>query len=260
MFVMYFPFIIAAGKLYKAIPPLYSIPDGKNKRRYFVDQLDIIKYNQKVFLQKYTLSLNKTKSLSNKDVSLLFLQNVDYIYYLEKSASTYAVDPYLLQMVLFHYLTNNGIKYDKLKKEITSTYRFMDVYKKKSLVIVEGTIDKYNCIICNERFINDCKEIISIMKSNKSFFYLLNNKKTSLYDIMKIYNSTTPNGMQRYKGLGEMPREQLAESTVLPDNRTLIQYTLDDAKALLHDIREYESDTKKILATIKHIDRNDLVE
>jgi DNA gyrase subunit B len=34
MFVMYYPFLIEAGMVYKAVPPLYSIKDGK-KTKYF---------------------------------------------------------------------------------------------------------------------------------------------------------------------------------------------------------------------------------
>jgi DNA gyrase/topoisomerase IV subunit B len=223
--------------------------------------MDIIKFNQKTFLQKHTLGISKTKSLTNKEISMLFMRNADYIYFLEKTANTYAVNPYLLQLVLFHYVTNKStVKFDKLKKEVASSYRFMDVVKKSGIIAIQGTIDKYNSIIMNDKFINDCKDILEIICRNDELVYLLDGKKTSLYDIMKVYNSTIPNGLQRYKGLGEMPREQLAESTLLPENRTLIQYTLEDAKALLHDIREYESDTKKILATITSVNRDDLVE
>lgn len=258
MFVMYFPFVIAAGKLYKAVPPLYSIPD--NKRRYFVDQLDIIKFNQKTFLQKHSLGISKNKSLTNKEISMLFLRNTDYVYFLEKCASTYAIDPNLLEMVLFHYVANkNSFKFDKLKKEISSVYRFMNVNKKSNTVVIDGTIDKYNCIICNERFINDCNDILNIINSNDQLVYLLDSKKTTIYNIMKTYESSIPS-VQRYKGLGEMPPVELGESTILPENRTLIQYSLDDAKALLKEIREYESDTKKILKTIKSVDRSDLTE
>ena len=260
MFVMYFPFVIAAGKLYKVVPPLYSIPDGKNKRKYFVDQMDIIKYNQKTFLQKHSLAYSKNKPLTNKEISLLFLRNADYIYFLEKSASTYAINPNLLELVLFHYVENkNSFKFDKLKKEISSVYRFMDTTKKEGTIVIEGTIEKYNCIICNERFINDCRDILNIINSNEQLLYLLDSKKATIYDIMKIYESSIPS-LQRYKGLGEMPQKELAESTILPENRTIIQYTLDDAKAALKEIREYESDTKKILKTIKSVDRNDLTE
>lgn len=258
---MYYPFIIAAGKLYKAIPPLYSTPDGKNKRKYFIDQMDIIKYNQKIFLQKHSLEFSKNKPLSSKEVSMLLMKNTDYIHFLEDSAATYSVDPYLLQLVLFHYVSNkNSIKFDKLKKEVTSTYRFMDVKKENSTIVVKGTIEKYNGIILNDKFINDCHYILDIMYSNDNLIYLLDKKKATIYDIMKTYNSSIPSSVQRYKGLGEMPREELAESTVLPTYRTLIQYTLDDAKQLLHDIREYESDKTKILKTITKIDRSDLTE
>ena len=37
--------------------------------------------------------------------------------------------------------------------------------------------------------------------------------------------------MQRYKGLGEMNAEQLADTTMNPDKRTLLQVKLEDLDA-----------------------------
>ena len=63
-----------------------------------------------------------------------------------------------------------------------------------------------------------------------------------------------------FKGLGEMSYQKLAESTLHPDgNRTLIRYTLEDAKEELEAIREYESDMKKILSHIGKVSRTELM-
>ena len=57
-----------------------------------------------------------------------------------------------------------------------------------------------------------------------------------------------------------MGKNELGESTLDPNNRTLIRYTMDSAKEDIEFIREYESNPRKILNHIGDITRNDLLE
>ena len=261
MFVMYYPFLIEAGMVYKAVPPLYSIKEGK-KTRYFTENVDMIKYVQRFFLSSNEFKTLDKKDLTPKEITSFFLKNADYIYHINRTANTYAVDPYLLEMVLIHYLLNKkSIKFEKLQKEVKSVYRFMDVYKEHGTIVVRGSIDKSNLIIINDKFLRDCADIIRIMEANDSLYYMLNKQKSSLLTVMKVYESNTPKDIQRYKGLGEMGDGQLGESTLRPDSdRMLIRYTMDSAKEAINFIREYESDTKKILSEVGVVTRDDLLD
>ena len=261
LMLMYYPFLIAAGKVYKAVPPLYSIKEGK-RRVYFTENIDFIKYVQKTFVNNNTIVDLKKSQISPKELSKFFLTNMDYIYHLEKVANTYAVNPYLLEMVLFNFITNgNSVDFKKLKKEVTGAYRFMDVEMNGNIVVVKGTIEKSNLIIINDKFLFDCRYIFDILNNNSNMYYILNGKKSSLYEIMKVYEATTPAGRQRYKGLGEMNGGELGESTLRPDSdRVLIRYTIDDIKDSINFVREYESDMKKILQFTGDITREDLLD
>ena len=260
---MYFPQMISAGMIYKAVPPLFSIRTG-NKDKYFTDQRDLTNYMQKLFLQKYKFANEKGIDLTSREVTTFLTKNVDYVYFMEDIANTYSVDPYLFEMVLFHYLSNNKkIDAKKLQKEVKSAYRFMDVYqdKKTGLVEVSGTIKESNIILINEKLIDDCFIILQIMENNDTFYYKLNGKKASIYEVMKTYEAMRPSNISRYKGLGEMNKDQLKESTIHPKyDRTLIRYTMEDAKEELEAIREYENNSKKILSLVKNVTRDELLD
>ena len=65
--------------------------------------------------------------------------------------------------------------------------------------------------------------------------------------------------VSRFKGLGEMNADQLAESTMSPNTRTLIQYTVDDINETTKIIRQYDSNKKLILQETGVVDRSALI-
>lgn len=258
-FIRYMPQLIEAGKVYKAIPPLYGVKHN-GKIKYYTDQLDFTKQLQKQFCQINKLEYvdKKDGQLSNKDIMVFLMTNEDYVYELEKMANTYAVDTRLLEMALFSYYNKQA--FPALKKEIKKEFRFMDVTKEKNTLVYEGIIGTSNILFVNDNMLKDCKKILSIIERNKYLYYKMNGKTVSIYEIMKAFDKIVPNGLIRYKGLGEMNDYQLAESTLLPDNRMLIRYTLENAKEEIAVIRDYESDLSKLFPLIDTVKRQDLLD
>ena len=188
MFVMYYPNMIQAKMVYKAIPPLYAVKIG-GKDKYFTDQKDIVKYIQRSFQQSYSVTTLNNELLTNTELTNLFMINNDYIYQLEEMiANTYSMNPRLLEIILYNYIENgNQINMKKLEKEIASLYRFIKVEKVNSSYIISGTIDKSYYLPFNERFINDnCTEYFNIISRNKTLKYKVNGEIMSLYQIMSL--------------------------------------------------------------------------
>lgn len=257
--LLYHPQLIQAGKLYRAVPPLFGVRQGKNKMQYFTERMDIVRYIQKEFTKQNSVKTAEGKDISSKDLSATLALNIDYTYEVDRIANTYAIDPCLLELVLVNKINDKSPAF--LKKEIKSKYRFMDSKIDGDEMLIEGTLgDSYNTLYLNDQLISECKEIIKILNENTEIYYNLNGTNVPLYTFMKTFEDSSPKNIQRYKGLGEMDYQQLSESTIHPDGqRTLIQYTIQDVKEEIESIRRYESNMKLILNEVGNVTRTELL-
>ena len=256
MFLRYLPFVIEQGKLYTANPPLYGMPIGKNKMKFFADDLEYIEYIQNLFCKENDIqAYNNNVSYSKKDITKIIYRNQEYLKLMNHICNLYAFDPYFLEFVLY----NINLPYNKFKKTIQSNYQYITVSQENGIILLRGLVGSaYQTMFVNDRLIIDCSELLNIINKSDRY-YTVNGNITTLYGLMSLFNKFEPKNLTRYKGLGEMPPKLLGSSTVIPgQGRVLKQYTIEDAKKELELITEMQSDKSVFLNNIK-VKKEDIV-
>lgn len=253
--LLYCPQIIEGGYLYASIPPLYGIDEGsskKSKMRYFTEKIDFVKYVQSLFAKNNDLRDIKNRPMQKSEVTSILYKNIDYVKELTKISNTFAINPLLLEYILGNItLPLNTINVQKLSKLVVKKGRFLNVKKENDTIVIYGIYEeRYHRIFLNDKLISKCKNLIKhINESPKEF--ILNGNKVTLSELMFEFSKSEPKKISRYKGLGEMDDDQLYESTFDPNNRTLIQYTMESAKSEIEKMRILNDDTFELLNDIR---------
>ena len=255
IFLVLFPDLIKAGRVYKAMPPLFGLRDGK-KFKFFTDRYDYVLYTQKLFSKNNVIEDLKGNRLSQKELSQLLYTNTDYVYDLEKLSNKFALEPKLVELVLL----NKDLPINKLKKVIMEEFRFVkDIEKNHDSIVIEGLIgNKYQTFILNNKFLYEAKDVLRDFSLNLNHYVKINGKVSSLYELMKLFEGYIPKNLTRFKGLGEMNPQDLYESTLNKENRVLTRYTIESAKEEIENIRYMESNKNSLLSGIT-VTRSDLL-
>ena len=248
LFLRYLPFVIEQGKLYVANPPLYGIPLAKGKMKFFADNIEYIEYVQSTFCKENVITDLKGKTYTKKEITKILYNNMDYLKFMQQICNRYAIDPYLLEFILY----NKNFDFKKFKSTIEKMFKFVTVTNENGIIMIRGLVNSaYQTIFCGDRLFNDCAPLIDMINRSEDY-YKINGKKCSLYELMLLFNSFEPKNITRYKGLGEMPSKMLGVSTVIPGmGRTLKQYTITDVKKELKLITELQNDKSAFTKGIK---------
>jgi DNA gyrase subunit B len=253
------PQLVEHGYVYIAQPPLFKVKKGK-KEEYIKDETAMIEFLMRLATSDIKVKSAKTKTVTEGAQLARSLERmVQFKRYCEKAARRLSGDAHLLDTLLMAFGGKKG-----LLREQGATLRraFQDG---DLMARVEGVLAKagYKTELSTDEE-HGLWEIETRTNSGVAVTidwnfasYVEFQKAVELF--MKLEDRLTPpfitgeNGsseeiptreallervlavakkdlsIQRYKGLGEMNPEQLWETTMNPDTRTLLQVRIDDA-------------------------------
>lgn len=262
-YLMYWKELIEAGRVFAAVPPLFGMPigNGKKKRmKYFTEIEDKVKFVQDLFSKNNTVSSLRGRQLTENEIIKMCIEFEEYTYDIDRISYTYALTPNLLELIL----ANRNLPVEELFKVVKERYRFLNIKSSGTLYTIEGLIEdgenKINTVFLTDRFFHDIDKLNDKYDLlHKPIRFNVNGELKSLYDFMIIFQAAAPANLIRYKGLGEMNADQLAESTLHPDSdRTLIQYTIESAQKEIEMITYLESNKFEFIKDA-HMNLNDIM-
>ena len=261
--------LVEKGFIYIAQPPLYKVT-RKKKGRYITSEKEMDDYLLELSMQDLSFThvdqKRKLDESESHDLVHLILDVERFILSIERKAIPFReflelrnengqFPRYMSQQTppTFLYSEEEFLAVAKAseeeqrakheetlasipEEEITDAMRqfrpkslpYIELFKEKTFVAIEERLKKFDLAL-DHYLVTDRKLFEVVADETKHDFYSLK----EVIDFLRIHGRKGVE-IQRYKGLGEMNADQLWETTMDPEKRTLIQVALPDTVAADH--------------------------
>jgi DNA gyrase subunit B len=257
LFYRQFKQLLEGGFVYIAQPPLYKVTRGKRE-----EYIETEKQMNELILDLGTEGLKFTKLDGKKTFTIgqlteilealvelerliekLAKKGVDFLEYLGKFDAKHKIFPrYIVDKDEKKLFVYDDKELAEITKNDTET-EFLELFESEELEKIETDLEKFDLELKLFEKEEEIKAETIIAKDKakrkvktlKPLFAIENEKDESeFFSLRGVLDYVRDNAkksmhIQRYKGLGEMNPQQLWDTTMDPDRRTLLQVTLEDA-------------------------------
>ncbi len=245
--------LVEAGYIYIAKPPLYKVTHGKQDRYIEKDsELEALLLNDK--LERFEIKDNEGRPFKLTDVRWQRYTRLLKQYEGWSSALRAEHGHEVVQFLEESQILDNEIKtpealLELVRRPIVETDPFFTelIDANEDLILVKATERRSNLarthrlrtsmFTANEyRQLSRVHADLIKLAGSAPFTVALGSESeeaASFEELRRAVMTVAAKGvkLQRFKGLGEMNAEQLADTTMNPQSRTLAQVTMDDAAA-----------------------------
>lgn len=252
------PELIENGHIYIAQPPLYKVKRGK-KEEYIKDEKEMLRYMMRQATGDISVKTANGNAVEGAKLSKLLEQITEFNRYRTRFARRLHNDTHLLDVLLDAFSGKGGILTNsktKMRQVFEQQEMLLQVeaklgdagYKTEVTVEEEHGLWEIEITFSNGQTLLFDWNLASYVEFQKAveIYGNLESELPAPFTVVegeesdevatreelleKVMGDAKKDiGIQRYKGLGEMNPEQLWETTMDPEKRTLLQVRVEDA-------------------------------
>ncbi|MBN2675719.1 MAG: DNA topoisomerase (ATP-hydrolyzing) subunit B [Alphaproteobacteria bacterium] len=240
-FYRYMREVIDAGYLYIAQPPLYKLKKGSSEI-YIKDDAELMKHLTETASQIMLWKQKDGTQVAGQEL-LMRIKDSRKFQKMVQALSLNMPEDLLTRILLNGFLSNTSQVADKMNSQEDTYHKGWVLDQTDSHYILSRTlrgVEQKYLIPLAKLESDEARRLRDFIATDFGALFVtpstLESKDKSYpiftpLDLLHIVDVVGKSGMtiQRYKGLGEMNANQLWETTLDPEARTLLQVTVDDA-------------------------------